>query len=157
MNYKIADKIAVFPGSFDPVTLGHVDIVRRALPLFDKIYIVVGINNNKTPLFSVEQRIEWLKAIFKEEKRVVVATHEGLTIDFCKQVEAGFIVRGLRNSTDYRYEKEIAQVNRELYDGIETLFLNCAPQYAHLSSSMIRELIRFRADISSYLPATVKF
>jgi pantetheine-phosphate adenylyltransferase len=152
MNYKIA----VFPGSFDPVTLGHVDIVRRALPLFDKIYIVAGINNNKTPLFSIEQRMEWLKATFKEEKRVIAAAHEGLTVDFCKQVEAGFILRGLRNNADYGYEKEIAQVNRELYNGIETLFLNCAPQYAHLSSSMIRELIRFRADVSHYLPEVIK-
>ncbi|MDR1346630.1 MAG: pantetheine-phosphate adenylyltransferase [Bacteroidales bacterium] len=153
MNHKIA----VFPGSFDPVTLGHVDIMQRVLSLFDKIYVVIGINGNKVPLFSVEQRMEWLKAIFRNESRVAIAAHRGLTIDFCKQVKAGFIVRGLRNSTDYCYERELAQVNRDLCSDIETLFITSTPQYAHLSSSMIRELIQFQADVSPYLPDIVRF
>jgi len=157
MNYKISDKIAVFPGSFDPITLGHVDIVKRALLLFDKIYVVLGVNNNKTALFNIEQRVEWIRQTFTDEDRVIVAVHEGLIVDFCRQVEASCIIRGLRNCADYRYEKEIAQVNKELQGEIETLFLNCAPQYAHLSSSMIRELIRFKADVSIYVPIVVQF
>jgi pantetheine-phosphate adenylyltransferase len=118
------DKIAVFPGSFDPITLGHVDLVHRALPVFDKIIIAIGENNQKKSLFSLEQRIGWLKKVFEQEERVEVGFFENLTADYCKKIGATYLLRGLRNASDFDYEKTISQLNFIIGNGLETFFSN---------------------------------
>ena len=117
-------RICLFPGTFDPVTLGHVDIINRALPLFDKIVVGIGLNTSKAPMFSDEQRLQWIKEIYKDEDRVEGAVYEGLTIDFCRKIGAHFILRGIRYVSDFEYEKTIADANRTLDRSIETVFLN---------------------------------
>lgn len=148
--------IAVFPGTFDPVTLGHVDIVRRGLTLFDRIIIAMGVNTNKKNLFSAEQRMDWMGKIFEKESRVEVRQYEGLTVNFCRELNAHFILRGLRNGIDFDYESHIAQVNRKLDPGIETVFMNCAAEYSYISSTIVRDLIIYKGDFSSLVPAEVK-
>lgn len=143
--------IAVFPGTFDPITIGHVSIVMRALPLFEKIVIGMGVNNSKRTMFEQEERISWIKAAFPGEAHVVAIAFEGLTVDLCKRVGAKFILRGLRNSTDHGYERSIALMNRQI-SGVETLFLPSAPEHAHISSTIVRELIANKADVSALVP-----
>lgn len=145
-------RIAVFPGSFDPITIGHFDLIMRSLPLFDKVIVALGTNETKTYLFSVEQRLNWLEKVFANEPRVSIAEFEGLTATFCKQVNADFLIRGLRNSSDFEYEKTISQVNQLLSGGVETVFLISSPQYAHISSSIVREVIKGRGDAKQFLP-----
>ena len=116
-------KIAVFPGSFDPITTGHVDLIKRSLPLFDKIYVAVGVNSNKKTLFTLTTRLKWLKEVFKEEPKIEVSHFEGLTVDFSKSVKANYLIRGLRNSSDFDYEKTISQLNSVIGNGLETFFL----------------------------------
>lgn len=144
-------RIAVFPGSFDPLTKGHEEIVRKAVPLFDKIYVAVGENANKQSCFTLEQRLLWIRRSFSDEPSVEVAVYEGLTIDFCRKVNARFIVRGLRNSLDFQYEKDIAEANRHLAPEVETIFLLSSPALAHVSSSLVRELYHHHANYSEYL------
>jgi pantetheine-phosphate adenylyltransferase len=144
-------RIAVFPGSFDPLTKGHEEIVRKAVPLFDKIYVAVGENANKQSCFTLEQRLLWIRRSFADEPSVEVAVYEGLTIDFCRKVNARFIVRGLRNSLDFQYEKDIAEANRHLAPEVETIFLLSSPALAHVSSSLVRELYHHHANYSEYL------
>lgn len=144
-------RIAVFPGSFDPLTKGHEEIVRKAVPLFDKIYVAVGENANKQSCFTLEQRLLWIRRTFADEPSVEVAVYEGLTIDFCRKVNARFIVRGLRNSLDFQYEKDIAEANRHLAPEVETIFLLSSPALAHVSSSLVRELYHHHANYSEYL------
>ncbi|MGV3637482.1 MAG: pantetheine-phosphate adenylyltransferase [Flavobacteriales bacterium] len=143
--------IAVFPGTFDPITVGHVSIVQRALPLFDRIIIGMGVNNTKKTMFDQEQRLTWIRDAFRHEARIEVMAFEGLTVDLCARVGAGFIVRGLRNSTDHGYERSIALMNRQLA-GVETLFLPSASEHAHISSTIVRELIANKADVSAFVP-----
>ena len=143
--------IAVFPGTFDPITMGHVSIVERALPLFDRIIIGMGVNNTKKTMFEQEQRLAWIRDAFKNSPQVEPIAFEGLTVDLCKRVGAGFIVRGLRNSTDHGYERSIALMNRQLA-GVETIFLPSAPEHAHISSTIVRELIANKADVSALVP-----
>ena len=144
-------RIAVFPGSFDPLTKGHEEIVRKAVPLFDKIYVAVGENANKQSCFTLEQRLLWIRRSFADEPSVEVSVYEGLTIDFCRKVNARFIVRGLRNSLDFQYEKDIAEANRHLAPEVETIFLLSSPALAHVSSSLVRELYHHHANYSEYL------
>ena len=144
-------RIAIFPGSFDPFTIGHASVVRRALPLFDKIIISIGVNNSKRPLFSLEQRIETLQRLYKDEHSVEVASYDTLTTDFAKKMNAQFILRGLRSVRDFEYERDIAEMNSQL-TGIETVLLFTEHQYACISSSAIRELIAYGKDVSQYLP-----
>src|SRR5690554_3499630 len=118
-------RICLFPGTFDPITKGHVDIIERAFPLFDKIIIGIRINSSKKPMFDVQQRSTWIKEIFREEPKLEVASYEGLTIDFCKELKANFILRGIRYVSDFEYEKAIADMNRMLNPDIETVFLTC--------------------------------
>ncbi len=120
-------RIALFPGTFDPVTLGHTDIIDRALPLFDKLVIGIGVNSGKVPMFSVEQRVEWLREIYKDQPTVEVTSYEGLTVNFCKQIGAKFILRGIRYVADFEYEKAIADINRKMEHEVETIFLTCSP------------------------------
>ncbi len=143
--------IAVFPGTFDPITVGHVSIVERALPLFERIVIGMGVNNTKATMFTQEQRIEWIKAAFKQYPTVEVVAFQGLTVELCKRMGAGFILRGLRNSTDHAYERSIALMNRQL-SGVETIFLSAAAEHAHISSTIVRELITNKADVSALVP-----
>lgn len=145
---------AVFPGSFDPVTVGHRSIVERALPLFAKIHVALGINSTKRSMFDIATREEWLRAAFADLPQVEVVSFEGLTVDLCRQVGAGFILRGLRNSTDHGNERSIALMNHGLAQ-VETLFLPALPQHAHISSTIVRELIANNADVAAFVPLGV--
>jgi pantetheine-phosphate adenylyltransferase len=148
-------RIALFPGTFDPITLGHVDIINRALPLFDKFFIGIGRNANKEPMFSEEQRLEWIQHMYKEDSRIDVVVYEGLTVDCCQKVGANFIVRGIRYVNDFEYEKAIADMNRSLDHNIETVFLTCLPQYTSVASTLVRDVIRNGGDASPFLPKPV--
>lgn len=148
-------RICLFPGTFDPVTLGHVDIINRALPLFDKIIVGIGLNTSKAPMFSPEQRLQWIKDIYKDEERVEGAVYEGLTINFCQKIGAGFILRGIRYVSDFEYEKTIADANRTLDKTIETFFLTGEPKYTSVASTIVRDIIRNGGDASPFLPEIV--
>jgi pantetheine-phosphate adenylyltransferase len=148
-------KICVFPGTFDPLTLGHVDIIRRALPLFDKIVVAIGINATKTPMFSSEQRQIWIEDIFSSEEKVSAAVFEGLTVNFCKKIGASYILRGIRYVSDFEYEKTIADANRTLDPDIETFFLTCEPKYTSVASTIVRDIIRNGGNASLFLPEIV--
>lgn len=148
-------RICLFPGTFDPVTLGHVDIVNRAMPLFDKIVIGVGLNAAKAPMFSADQRLQWINDIYKDEDKVVGAVYEGLTIDFCKTIGARFILRGIRYVSDFEYEKTIADANRTLDKTIETVFLTGEPKYTSVASTIVRDIIRNGGDAKYFLPEVV--
>lgn len=147
--------IAVFPGSFDPPTIGHESIVRRALPLFDTIVVAMGVNTSKKSMFTTEQRLGWLKETFKGMPKVKVMPFEGLTVDLCKREGAAFILRGVRNGADHDYERAIALMNRDLA-GIETVFLPAEPGHAHISSTIVRELLANKADVSAFVPPAVR-
>lgn len=144
-------RIAVFPGSFDPLTKGHEEIIRKALPLFDKIYVAIGENANKKYCFPLEKRQQWIRQVFFQESAVEVAVYEGLTVDFCRKVKAQFILRGLRNPLDFQYEKDIAEANCRLAPEIETVFLLSSPELAHVSSSLVRELYHHQGNYSDYV------
>lgn len=150
------EKIAVFPGSFDPITLGHVDLVHRALPIFDKIIIAIGENNQKKSLFSLEQRITWLKRVFEQTERVEVGFFENLTADYCKKIGATYLLRGLRNASDFDYEKTISQLNYIIGNGLETFFLISRPAYSHISSTIVREIIKGGGNASPFIPEAIK-
>ena len=149
-------RIALFPGSFDPITKGHSNIVERALPLFDKIVIAVGENANKKYMFSLEQRMDWIKKTFKSESNIDVVSYVGMTVDFAQKVEAKFILRGLRNPADFEFEKAIAQANREMESDIETVFLLTSSEYAYISSSIVRDVMKNNGKYSSFVPDTVR-
>ena len=148
-------KIALFPGSFDPITLGHVSVIRRAMPLFDKIIIAIGINSEKKQMFPLEKRKAWIEDVFKDEPSIEVQTYNGLTVDFCKKVGAGFILRGLRTSADFEFERSIGQINRKLYPEIDTVFILTEPEYTPVSSSIVRDVYRHGGDISGMVPEEV--
>ena len=147
-------KKAVFPGSFDPITLGHVDLIYRGLEIFDEIIIAIGVNADKKQLFSLEDKIQQIKNTFINEPRIEVASYKGLTIDFCKSVNSKYILRGLRNSYDFNYEQSIAQTNSSL-SLIESVFLISSPQLAHISSTIVRDIIRNEGDYKSLVPKSV--
>ena len=148
-------RICLFPGTFDPITLGHVDIIDRAIPLFDKIIVGIGLNSSKVPMFSEEQRVQWIKEIYKNEPRVEGSFYEGLTIDFCKTIGARFILRGIRYVSDFEYEKTIADANRTLDKSIETIFLTGEPKYTSVASTIVRDIIRNGGDARPFLPEAV--
>lgn len=148
-------RICLFPGTFDPVTLGHVDIINRALPLFDKIIVGIGKNTSKAPMFTPEQRLKWIKKIYEGEKKVEGRIYEKLTVDFCKKVGAKFILRGIRYVSDFEYEKTIADANRTLDRSIETIFLTGEPKYTSVASTIVRDIIRNGGDATHFLPKIV--
>jgi len=148
-------KIAVCPGSFDPITRGHESIIRRALPLFDEIIIAIGINVEKKGFFPLESRLEWIKYVFKDEPKIKVFSYEGLTVDFCRKVNAAYLLRGLRTSSDFEFERSIAHINKQLFQGIETVFLLTQPEYMSLNSSIVREIVRYNGDASQFVPEGV--
>lgn len=147
---------AIFPGSFDPITLGHYDIITRGITLFDEIVIAIGINAEKKYMFSLEQRKEFIEKAFINEPKIKVMTYEGLTVDFCKKVDAQFILRGLRNPGDFEFEKAIAHTNRKLSE-IETVFLLTSSGKSYISSSIVRDVIRNKGDYTGLVPNTVNF
>lgn len=147
-------KKAVFPGSFDPITLGHVDVIERGLPLFDELVIAIGVNAEKKYMFSVEERVKFIQEAFKGESKIKVEIYKGLTVDYCKEINADFILRGLRNPADFEFEKAIAQTNRNL-SGIETVFLLTSAQTSFISSSIVRDIMRNDGDASSLVPNSV--
>ena len=147
---------AVFPGSFDPLTLGHVDIINRAIPLFKEIIIAIGTNSSKKYMFTLEERINFIKETYKNTPKVTVTSYKGLTIDFCKKNNIDFILRGLRNPADFEFEKAIAHTNRTLAQ-IETVFLLTSANTSFISSSIVRDILRHSGDISKLVPKAVIF
>ena len=148
-------KIAVFPGSFDPFTIGHEAIIRRAMSIFDEIIIAVGANALKKNFYSLETRKEMIQKVFETEPRVRVDHYEGLTVDYCKKNGAGYLLRGLRTSADFEFERAIGQVNKSLAPGIESVFLLTAPEHSYINSSIVRDIIINRGDASKFVPAAI--
>ena len=145
-------KKAVFPGSFAPFTKGHESVVLRALPLFDEIVIAIGTNSEKNEYFSLEERCKWILQVFANEPKINVQKYEGLTIDFCEKVKANYILRGLRNSSDFKYEKGIAQMNRSMKKNIETIFIITEPEVSHISSTLVRDVVKNGGNVSQFVP-----
>lgn len=145
----------IFAGSFDPITLGHIDVIERGTKLFDKVYVAVGINENKTPLISVEDRVELIKRCFANDPSVEVLSYSGLTVELCEKLNVYTLLRGVRNEKDFAYEKEIEDVNRALCDKIETVYITASPAIKHISSSVVKELHHFGKDLSAFVPAPV--
>jgi len=148
-------RIAVFPGSFDPITNGHVDIIERALPLFDKIIVAVGENATKSYLFSLEERVAFIQKTFAPQPTIEVLTYSGLTVDFALKSGAGFMLRGIRNPADFEFEKSIAQANRQMVPTLETVFLLTSARFAYISSSIVRDVIKNKGDYSLFVPSAV--
>lgn len=148
-------RICLFPGTFDPVTLGHIDIIDRALPLFDKLYIGIGRNVNKQPMFTEEQRLNWIKEIYIGNDKVDAVVYDGLTVECCEKVGANFILRGIRYVNDFEYEKAIADMNRSLDGHIDTVFLTCLPQFTSVASTLVRDVLRNGGSVSQFLPEVV--
>ncbi len=151
------NKIAVFPGSFDPITRGHESIVKRAIPLFDKIIIAIGVNAEKKGFFPVEKRKYWIEKVFENFESVEVDTYSGLTVQYCKEKNARYILRGLRTSADFEFERSIGQINRHMTPEIETVFLLTTPEYTALTSSIVRDIVRNNGDVSDFVPQQVVF
>ncbi len=145
-------RVAIFPGSFDPITRGHESIVRRAIPLFDEIIIAVGRNAEKKQFFPLGRRLEWIRQVFRHDPSVTVQSYDGLTVNLCKKAGARYILRGLRTSADFEFERSIGQINRQLSPDIETVFLLTTPEYTALNSSMVREIIRYGGDAAPFVP-----
>jgi pantetheine-phosphate adenylyltransferase len=149
-------KTAIFPGSFDPFTVGHESIVNRALDLFDEIIIAVGFNSNKSGYFPLNKRVEWIKSVFEGNEKIKVEKYEGLTIDFCKKHNARYILRGLRTSSDFEYERAIAQMNKKMLPEVESVFLLTHPEHTPVSSTIVRDIFRHGGDVSPFIPKQIK-
>ncbi|MBI4945345.1 MAG: pantetheine-phosphate adenylyltransferase [Bacteroidetes bacterium] len=150
------NKTAVFPGSFDPITTGHESIIRRALPMFDKIIIAIGINALKDGYFTLEKRKLWIEKVFAGEKKIEVKTYKGLTVDFCKKENANYILRGLRTSADFEFERVIAQMNRSMNENIETIFILSTPELSAIASTVVRDILRNEGDASKFVPSAIR-
>lgn len=148
-------KIAVFPGSFDPITIGHVDVVKRGLPLFDEVIIAIGSNSQKQSLFPLEKRMEWIRLVFKGEKKIKVESYEGLTVNFCEQRKANYLLRGIRSSADFEYEKTIAHLNHDMLPALETILILSRPELSSISSTIVREIIRGKGKIGKFVPKEI--
>ena len=148
-------KIAVFPGSFDPLTIGHESIVLRSLNLFDEVIIAIGTNELKKSFYSLETRKEIISRVFRNEPKVKIDHYDGLTVDFCLVKQAGYILRGLRTSADFEFERAIAQVNRVMESKVETVFLLSVPEHSHINSSVVREILRYGGDASMFVPESI--
>jgi len=148
-------RICLFPGTFDPITLGHKDIIDRALPLFDKIVVGIGLNTSKTPMFTTEERLRWIQEIYANEKKVTAVAYDGLTIHFCQNIGASFILRGIRYVSDFEYEKTIADANRTLDKNIETVFLTGEPKFTSVASTIVRDIIKNGGNAAPFLPKNV--
>ncbi|MEL6124075.1 MAG: pantetheine-phosphate adenylyltransferase [Bacteroidota bacterium] len=155
MEVNRSRKVAVFPGSFDPITIGHVDLVRRALPLFDEIIMAIGTNSVKSTLFPLDQRLAWLEDVFADEPKVRVDHFEGLTVHYCEKMDANFLIRGLRNGSDFDYEKTISQLNNIVGENIDTVFLISRPKFSHISSTIVREIIKGKGNTEAFIPPQI--
>jgi pantetheine-phosphate adenylyltransferase len=148
-------KIAVFPGSFDPITSGHVDILLRALPLFDKVIVAIGENSQKKSLFPLETRLNWIKKVFANEPKIIVDSFAGLTVNYCKAQNANYILRGIRSASDFDYEKTIAHLNNAMFPEIETILILSKPELSSISSTIVREIIRGKGNVEKFVPAAI--
>ena len=146
-------KTALFPGSFDPITKAHVDILKRSLSLFDKIYVGIGTNSTKKYLMTIEQRLEMITAVFKDETKLEMVAYEGLTVNFCKEIGASHMIRGIRTVSDFEYEKAIAQMNHSLIPEIESIFIVSKPGYSSISSTIVRDILRYGGDVTQFVPS----
>jgi pantetheine-phosphate adenylyltransferase len=149
-------KTAVFPGTFDPITLGHADIVMRAASIFDEVVVAVGKNSKKQNLFPLEQRMNWIRELFRDHSGIRVESYEELTVAFCRKVGASYIIRGLRSTGDFEYEAHLAQVNRKLDASIETIFLITSPELNNISSTVVRDIIVYGGDYTAFVPSVVR-
>lgn len=149
-------KTAVFPGSFDPITRGHESVIRRALSLFDTIYVSIGVNSEKKGFYSIDDRLEFIEKVFENEPRIKVTQYEGLTVEYCKQVKAMYLLRGLRTSADFEFERSIGQINKKLKPEIETVFLLTDPEFTSLNSSIVRDILKHGGDVSQFVPSQIK-
>ena len=145
-------KIALFPGSFDPITVAHIDILKRALPLFDEVVVGIGLNNTKQGFISTAKKEEMLQLVFQQEPKIKVATYEGLTVEYCKQIGAQYMIRGIRSASDFEYEKAISQMNQSMHPDIESVFIISRPGYSAISSTIVRDILRNGGDISQFVP-----
>jgi len=145
-------KTALFPGSFDPITIAHVDILKRSLPLFDKVVVGIGLNSSKQSFLSAEQREEIVKTVFKDYSNIEVQLYEGLTVDFCRKINAQYMIRGVRSVADFEYEKAIAQINQTMMPEMETIIILSKPEYSAISSTIVRDILRYHGDVSKFLP-----
>lgn len=145
-------KIALFPGSFDPITIAHVDILKRSLPLFDRVVVGIGLNSSKQNFLSAEKREEIVKSIFNSYANVEVQLYEGLTVDFCRKINAKYMVRGIRSASDFEYERAIAQINQTMMPDVETILLLSKPEYSAISSTIVRDILRNNGDVSPFVP-----
>lgn len=148
-------KTALFPGSFDPVTKAHVDIIGRSVPLFDKVIIGIGLNSTKEAFLSSKVREKMLKAVFANEPKIEIVTYKGLTVEFCKKIGAAYMIRGIRTVSDFEYEKAIAQMNHALIPEIESIFIVSKPGYSSISSTIVRDILRYKGDISQFVPKEI--
>lgn len=148
-------KIAVFPGSFDPITIGHESIIKRALPLFDKLIIAIGNNSDKKTLFPIEKRKLWLEKVFTDYPTIEIDIFSGLTVDYCKKNNAKYILRGLRTSADFEFERSIGQVNKQMFDEIETIFILTTPEHTAINSSVVRDIYKHGGDVSKFIPEKI--
>ncbi len=155
LSINFMSKIAVFPGSFDPITVGHVDIINRSMSLFDTIYVAIGINSEKKYLFPLQQRLDWLEEVFADYATIKVDSYEGLTAKYCAQVNANYILRGIRSASDFEYEKTIAHLNNSMMPNLETFLILSRPEYSSISSTIVREIIRADGDVSKFVPEPV--
>lgn len=149
-------RICLFPGTFDPITTGHIDIIDRALPLFDKLIVGIGRNANKKPMFSEEDRLRWIRECYMGNEKVSAVCYEGLTVNCCKQYHANFILRGIRYVNDFEYEKAIADMNRSIDGNIETVFLTCSPEFTSVASTLVRDVYLNGGDVGKFLPGPVR-
>jgi pantetheine-phosphate adenylyltransferase len=151
----MSKKIAIFPGSFDPFTIGHESVITRAMPLFDEIIVAIGTNTNKMALFSMEQRMQMIRDVFSDNERVKVESYKGLTVEYCRHKGARYLLRGLRTSADFEYERAIAQTNKAMYPELESVFLLTLPEHNHITSTIIRDIIRLGGDASQFIPRAI--
>lgn len=148
-------KIALFPGSFDPITVAHIDILKRALPLFDEVVVGIGLNNTKQGFISTAKKEEMLQLVFQQEPKIKVATYEGLTVEYCKQIGAQYMIRGIRSASDFEYEKAISQMNQSMHPDIESVFIISRPGYSAISSTIVRDILRNGGNISQFVPKEI--
>lgn len=146
------EKIAVFPGSFDPFTKGHENVISRSLPLFDRIIVAIGRNTQKQTFFTIDQRLKMISRLYDKEPKVSVDVFDGLTVDYCRRAGASYLLRGLRTAADFEYERAIAQINRKMNPNVETVFLLTVPEFTPINSTIIREILRFGGDVRQFLP-----